>query len=138
VADRYRFGDVAAVLRVADVTRSMRWYREVLGLKPYPFFEHEPYVFCVLEGERIRIMLRRQPGYERNPGHRGCDLYITTTGQTLRDVYEDLRHRTTIVTELQQMPYGDCEFEIADPDGYIICISELLDDPTGIPEVRED
>ena len=137
MADRYRFRNVAAILRVADVTRSMRWYEEVLGLKAHSFFE-EPYVFCVLEGEHIRIMLRRQPGYERNPEHRGCDLYITVTGQTLRAVYEDFRHRTTIVTELQHMPYGDCEFEIADPDGYIICISELLDDPTGIPDVRED
>ena len=145
MADNIRFGSVAAVLRVADVTRSMRWYEDILGLKAYPFpalslskgSEHEPYVFCVLEGERIRIMLRRQPGYGRNPALHGCDLYITVRDNTLREVYADLRQRATVVRELEHMPYGDCEFEIVDPDGYVVCISELLDDPSGIPDARE-
>ena len=137
MAGDIRFGSVAAVLRVADVSRSMRWYEETLGLKAHPFPKHEPYVFCVLEGERIRIMLRRQPGYERHPAFRNCDLYITVRDNTLRDVYEDLRRRATVVRELEHMPYGDCEFEIVDPDGYFVCISELLDDPSGIPHARE-
>ena len=138
MADKLRFGSVAAVLRVADVTRSMRWYEDILGLKAYPFFEHEPYVFCVLEGEHVRIMLRCQPGYERDPAFHGCDLYITVRDNTLGDVYVGLRERATVVRELEHMPYGDCEFEIVDPDGYVICISELLDDPSGIPDARED
>jgi uncharacterized glyoxalase superfamily protein PhnB len=138
VADKLRFGSVAAVLRVTDVSRSMRWYQDILGLKAYPFFEHEPYVFCILEGEHIRIMLSRQPGYQRDAAFRGCDLYITVRDNSLRAVYEDLRERATVVRELEHMPYGDCEFEIVDPDGYVICISELLDDPSGIPDARED
>jgi uncharacterized glyoxalase superfamily protein PhnB len=145
VADKLRFGSVAAVLRVADVTRSMRWYEDILGLKAYPFpalslskgSEQEPYVFCILEGEKIRIMLSRHPGYQRDPAFRGSDLYITVRDNTLREVYEDLRHRATVVRELEHMPYGDCEFEIVDPDGYVICISELLDNPSGIPDARE-
>jgi hypothetical protein len=116
----------------------MRWYESVLGYTPHPFFDEEPYVFCVLEGERTRIMLQRRPDFCRDPSDRGIDVYVTLTGNTLREVYDDLRQRTNVVRELQRMPYGDCEFEIADPDGYIVCISELLDDPSGIPEVRED
>jgi uncharacterized glyoxalase superfamily protein PhnB len=123
---------------VADVTRSMRWYESVLGYTPHPFFEEEPYVFCVLEGERTRIMLQRRPEFRRDPSERAIDVYVTLTGNTLREVYEDLRQRTNVVRELQHMPYGDCEFEIADPDGHVVCISELLDDPSGIPDVRED
>ena len=136
MAGELRFGSVAAVLRVADVARSMRWYEDILGLKAYPFFE-EPYVFCILEGENIRIMLSRHPGYQRDPAFHGSDLYITVRDNTLREVYEDLRHRATVVRELEHMAYGDCEFEIVDPDGYVICISELLDDPSGIPDARE-
>jgi uncharacterized glyoxalase superfamily protein PhnB len=146
VADELRFGSLAAVLRVADVARSMRWYKDILGLKAYPFpalslskdAEDEPYVFCILEGENIRIMLSRQPGYQRDPAFHGCDLYITVRDNTLREVYARLRERATVVRELEHMPYGDCEFEIVDPDGYVICISELLDDPSGIPDARED
>jgi uncharacterized glyoxalase superfamily protein PhnB len=146
VADKLRFGSVAAVLRVTDVSRSMHWYQDILGLKAYPFpalslakgSDDEPYVFCILEGEHIRIMLSRQPGYQRDAAFRGCDLYITVRDNSLRAVYEDLRERATVVRELEHMPYGDCEFEIVDPDGYVICISELLDDPSGIPDARED
>ena len=125
------------MLRVADVTRSMQWYEAMLGYTPHPFLT-EPYVFCVLAGEKTRIMLRRDPGYQRDDANRGIDIYVTLNGNTLRQVYEDLRQRATVVRELTHMPYGDCEFEVVDPDGYIVCVSELLDDYTGIPDVRED
>ncbi len=34
---------------------------------------------------------------------------------------------------LEQMFYGLAEFEILDPDGYIICLSQLLDDASDLP-----
>jgi uncharacterized glyoxalase superfamily protein PhnB len=125
------------VLRVADVSRSMSWYIEMFGFEAHPFFE-EPYVFAVLQRPDMRLMLSRHEAFRRDPSFRGIDLYISLTGGRLREVYAELQSKTAIVTPLQHMPYGDCEFEIADPDGQIICISELLDDPIGIPDVREE
>jgi hypothetical protein len=31
------------------------------------------------------------------------------------------------------MPYGLAEFEIADRDGYVICLSQMLEDASDLP-----
>jgi hypothetical protein len=36
-------------------------------------------------------------------------------------------------TEKSRMPYGLAEFEITDPDGYVICLSQLLEDAGDLP-----
>jgi uncharacterized glyoxalase superfamily protein PhnB len=126
------------LLRVADVSRSIAWYEHVLGFTAQPFFEHEPYVFAILQKGNVRLMLSRHAGFKRDPGYRGFDVYLTLSGGLIREVYEDVSKRTAITSPLQRMPYADCEFEVTDPDGHVICISELLDDPSGIPDIREE
>jgi len=34
---------------------------------------------------------------------------------------------------LERMPYGLAEFEITDPDGYVLCLSQLLEDASDLP-----
>jgi hypothetical protein len=41
---------------------------------------------------------------------------------------------TSMVTRrLERMPYGLAEFEITDPDGYVLCIGQALDDADDLP-----
>jgi uncharacterized glyoxalase superfamily protein PhnB len=127
----------AAVLRVADVSRSIAWYVDIFGFEAHPFFV-EPYVFAVLERPGMRLMLSRSEDYHRDPSDNRLDLYIALTGGRLREVFAEVQLKTAIKQPLQHMPYGDCEFEIMDPDGHVICIGELLDDPSGIPDVKEE
>ena len=50
------------------------------------------------------------------------DAYIHVYG--IKDLYESVREEATIVQPLRQQPYGNWEFEVKDPNGYILVFSE--------------
>ena len=41
--------------------------------------------------------------------------------------------RGIVTRRLERMPYGLTEFEITDPDGYVICLSQLIEDASDLP-----
>ena len=74
-------------------------------------------------------MLLRLEGYEKpdtanlRPG--GCwDAYIRMSG--VRNLYEMLKDRSFIRMHLTKQSYGDSEFEVIDPNGYILVFGELI------------
>ena len=119
---------LAACFPVADISATIRWYEEVLGFVADPFPDREPYVFAILARDDIEIMLQRVSDYEKpdlynsRPGG-VWDVYIRTEG--VKDLYESVRDETTIVQSLRQQPYGAWEFEIRDPNGYVLVFSEM-------------
>jgi hypothetical protein len=52
---------------VSDVGATIQWYADNLGFTAYPFPAKEPYVFAILQRDRIEIMLQRIEGYQK-PG----------------------------------------------------------------------
>ena len=58
----------------------------------------------------------------RQPRSNGVwDAYIRMQG-----VHGVVRTRTSIRSPLQKQPYGDWEFEVEDPNGYILVFSEWI------------
>ncbi|HKE56747.1 MAG TPA: VOC family protein [Pyrinomonadaceae bacterium] len=113
---------------VTDVGATIRWYEEQLGFIGEPFPETEPYVFAIIYRDQVEIMLQRMEGYEKpdlysqRPG--GIwDAYIRIEG--VKDLYESVQEEATIVKPLRQLPYGAWEFEVKDPNGYILVFSEF-------------
>ena len=53
------------------------------------------------------------------------DAYIRMEG--VKELYEAVHDRVEIKMPLRQQPYGDWEFEVRDPNGYILVFSELID-----------
>jgi uncharacterized glyoxalase superfamily protein PhnB len=53
------------------------------------------------------------------------DAYVRMRG--VHDFYSSLRDQTLIRMPLKQQPYGDWEFEVRDPNGYILVFSELIE-----------
>ena len=53
------------------------------------------------------------------------DAYIRM--EDVKAFYNDLKEKLPIRTELQKQGYGDWEFEITDPNGYVLVFSELID-----------
>ena len=113
---------------VADISATMRWYEEQLGFLCDPFPSNEPYVFAIVYRDSIEIMLQRVDGYEkpdlyskRNGGV--WDAYIRTEG--VKDLYDAIKDEATIVQPLHQQPYGAWEFEVKDPNGYVLVFSEM-------------
>jgi uncharacterized glyoxalase superfamily protein PhnB len=122
-------GSVAACFPVSDVGETIRWYQEYLGFTGYPFPEHEPYVFGIMARDNIEIMLQKISGYEKPDLYstrRGgvWDAYIRMKGVT--EFYNEIRDKVQILMPLKKQPYGDWEFEVKDPNGYVLVFSELI------------
>ena len=118
---------LAACFPVADISATIRWYEEQLGFIGDPFPSSEPYVFAILRRDHVEIMLQRIKGYQKPDLYRSrpggvWDAYIKVEG--LKDLYESVREEATIVQPLRRQPYGNWEFEVKDPNGYVLVFSE--------------
>lgn len=118
---------LAACFPVTDISKTIRWYEEQLAFTGYPFPPAEPYVFAILRRDDVEIMLQRIDGYEKPDLYHGrdggvWDAYIRVEG--VRELYESVREEATIVKPLRKQPYGNWEFEVKDPNGYVLVFSE--------------
>jgi uncharacterized glyoxalase superfamily protein PhnB len=125
-----RLRSSAPCFPVADVGATMRWYEEHLGFTSYPFPKAEPYVFASLVRDEVEIMLQLIQGYQKP------DLYHLRSGgvwdayvriEGVKEFYESIRENVPIIRALQKQFYGDWEFEVKDPNGYVLVFSELID-----------
>jgi len=125
---------VVPVLRVRDVARSMEWYRGILGFVGDPFPATPPHGFAILRQGQVELMLRRGSPPERSaPRPYDWDVYLRREGDRFREVFAAFAARGIVTRRLERMPYGQAEFEITDPDGYVLCLSQVLDDASDLP-----
>ncbi len=118
------------VLRVADVGRSIEWYRGTLGFEGDPFPPSPPYQFAILRNGETELMLRRgSPPARTAPKQYDWDVYLRLDGGDFRQLFAKCTAAGIVNRRLEQMFYGLAEFEIIDPDGYVICLSQLLARP---------
>ncbi|HUR93893.1 MAG TPA: VOC family protein [Gemmatimonadales bacterium] len=109
---------------VADVGETARWYAEQLGFRTAGAVPAEPpYVYASLQRDGAELMLLRMAGYEKpdRPADRPTglwDAYVRLQG--VDALYATLREQPYIRAPLKRQPYGDWEFEILDPNGYIL------------------
>ena len=114
---------------VADIATTMRWYEEQLGFTPDPFPAHEPYVFAILRRDDIEIMLQRLRDYQKPDIYKLRDggvwnVYIRMRG--VKQFYNDIKEKVEILQPLRKQPYGQWEFEVKDPNGYVLVFSEFV------------
>ena len=126
-----RLSSSAPCFPVADVDDTMRWYEQQLGFEVHPFPEKAPHAFCILVRDQVEIMLQRIEGYQKPDLYKKraggvWDTYIRMRG--VNEFYESLRDKVEILRPLQKQPYGDSEFEVKDPNGYVLAFSELVGD----------
>jgi len=124
------YQSIVPVFTVADVGATMKWYQTNLGFWSDPFPEHEPHVFAILFRDHIEIMLQRLENFQKPDIYRQrpggiWDAYIRTSG--VRELYEAIKDEITIVQPLRQQPYGAWEFEVSDPNGYLLVFSNIED-----------
>jgi len=122
------------VLRVADVARSIEWFRGTLAFVGDPFPATPPFEFAILRQGQIELMLRRGlPPVRSQPRQYDWDVYLRREGERFRDVFAAFSARGIVTRRLERMPYGLAEFDITDPDGYVICLSQMLEDASDLP-----
>jgi catechol 2,3-dioxygenase-like lactoylglutathione lyase family enzyme len=125
-----QMGSAAPTFLVADIAGTARWYVEHLGFQMAGAFpDRAPYAYASLQRDGVEIMLLSLAGFQkpdltaRRP--EGLwDAYIRMRGVQL--FYEGLGVREFVKMPLRKQPYGDWEFEVKDPNGYILVFGELV------------
>ncbi|MHA2276647.1 MAG: VOC family protein [Candidatus Kariarchaeaceae archaeon] len=120
---------VAPYFQVKNINVSTEHYRDKLGF----YFERlwgEPPTFAMIQRDSITIMLQEHPmgklypdliNPNRKTNHHDWDAYVWV--KDLQSLYDDIQKRggTIISKPMNKDDYGMREFEIQDPDGYVIC-----------------
>lgn len=109
---------------VPDVAASAGWYAGQLGFAIAGTVPKQPpFAYASLSRGPIEIMLLGLAGYEK-PDLRALrpsglwDAYVRTDG--VAALYASLEGRPFVQLPLTRQPYGDWEFEVRDPDGYVL------------------
>ena len=116
---------------VPDVAATAQWYAEYLGFKIAGRFPgQEPYAYASLQHGGAELMLLSLKDYEK-PDLSSLrpaglwDAYIRMDG--VRAFYETVLGGSFIKMPLKKQPYGDWEFEVLDPNGYILVFGGDVD-----------
>jgi uncharacterized glyoxalase superfamily protein PhnB len=116
---------------VADVGSTARWYAEYLDFRTASTFpEAEPYGYASLQRDGAEIMLLRLADYWK-PDLRSrrpeglWDAYIRMRG--VGALYRRLGGQPFIQMPLKEQTYGDWEFEVRDPNGYVLVFGGSID-----------
>src|SRR5262245_44885520 len=126
--------EAVPLLRVADVARSIQWYREMLAFVGDPFPASPPHEFAILRHGKVELMLRRGSPPPRSQSRQyDWDVYLRREGDRFREVFTAFSSRGIVTRRLERMPYGLAEFEITDPDGNVLCLSQFLEDAQDLP-----
>jgi uncharacterized glyoxalase superfamily protein PhnB len=115
-----------ASLTVQDLTRSLAWYRDVLGFTVDQQHERGGRVFAVsLKAGIVRILLNQDDGAKGTDRVKGAgfSLQLTTT-QDIDQLAARIRGAGgTLDMEPTDMPWGARVFRVQDPDGFRYAIS---------------
>lgn len=109
---------------VADVADTARWYAANLGFHTAGTVpDQEPYAYASLQRGPAEIMLLALADYQK-PDLRArrpsglWDVYIRADG--VHNVYRSVEGQPFIQRPLSEQSYGDWEFEVRDPNGYVL------------------
>lgn len=135
---RLQIFQAVPVLQVADVAASMDWYQTALGFEADPFPAEPPYTFAILSHGETELMLQQacEPR-SRTPTRYRWDVYLRLVGEQLPKLCKALESTHSVQRTIERMPYGLCEMEVVDPDGYVICLAEPLHNDRMYPSPRE-
>lgn len=109
---------------VPDVASTARRYAAHLGFRTAGTFpKQEPFAYASVQRDAAEIMLLSLVGYQkpdlsaRRPAGL-WDAYIRMQG--VHVLYNAVRGEAFVQMPLKRQPYGDWEFEVRDPNGYVL------------------
>jgi uncharacterized protein len=121
-----------AILAVADVARSVEFYRDGLGFEVEALYDDPPYATLVLAGTRLSLAeqghaAEDRPGVElrapADPSHADVML-VVEVGDARADHRRLAGAGIRVLAEPYEPPWGGCRFFCIDPDGYLVEIEQ--------------
>jgi len=126
-AGRARVKSSTPVFLVGDIQATISWYQRI-GFEA----EYFPPGFGILSRDDVRIFVQGHPGYKRphDPGRYerdAWDLYIETDNVAALFAEFSDQPEVEITGALSERDYGQIEFEVTDPNGYVLVFAQPSD-----------
>jgi catechol 2,3-dioxygenase-like lactoylglutathione lyase family enzyme len=120
------------ILAVADVGRSLAFYRDALGFEVEALYDDPPYATLALAGTRLSLAEQGHPADDRPgielaaPADRSrADALLVVEVEDARGEHSRLGGRgVRFLAEPYEPPWGGCRFFCVDPDGYLVEIEQ--------------
>ncbi|PTX43510.1 putative enzyme related to lactoylglutathione lyase [Christiangramia gaetbulicola] len=117
MSDSNNFSHSAAILPVSDLPKSIDFYTKKLGFEK-TFEWGEPMYYAVVRKGGVGIHLtKRSDGGKPSRYHRALYIFVNN----IDDVYKQCKdEQIKIVNDIEDRDYKMKDFDIEDPDGFII------------------
>jgi catechol 2,3-dioxygenase-like lactoylglutathione lyase family enzyme len=121
-----------AILAVADVERSIAFYRDRLGFEVEAVYDDPPYATLSLAGTRLSLAEQGHPAEDRpgvamvapvDPAQANVVLVIEV-GDARAEHRRLADAGVRFLAEPHEPPRGGCRFFCVDPDGYLVEIEQ--------------
>ncbi len=116
---------IAPQFLVDDLKVAIDYYRDCLGFETD--FVYESF-YASVSRNGCSIHLKCAPKSVSDREHRRenehLDAYIGVQG--IEELFDELKSREALITRpLEERPWGCKDFYVEDPDGYVLCFSEV-------------
>ena len=121
-----------AILAVADVQRSLAFYRDRLSFEVEAMYDDPPYATLALAGMRLSLAEQGHPADDRPGVAMAAPADPSRANVVLVVEVDDARAEhgrlsdagVRFLAEPYEPPWGGCRFFCIDPDGYLVEIEE--------------
>ena len=121
-----------AILAVANVDRSLAFYRDVLGFEVEATYDEPPYATLALAAMRLSLAGQGHPAEDRPGVEMAAPADPSRASVVLVIEVEDARAEhaklqgkgARFLAEPYEPPWGGCRFFCVDPDGYLVEIEQ--------------
>jgi lactoylglutathione lyase len=121
-------------IMVENVSQTMDYYRDLFGFEPIMTVpENAPYDWAMMQNGSVTIMFQSRtslgndlPQLKDKPTGGTLNFYIDV--EDVKSLYERVRNRVTIVSDLQTTFYGATEFTISDCNDYLLTFAQQGDE----------
>jgi catechol 2,3-dioxygenase-like lactoylglutathione lyase family enzyme len=125
-------GRAGAILAVADVGRSVAFYRDAIGFEVEALYDEPPYATLTLAGARLSLAEQGHPADDRPGVEMKAPSDPTQANVVLVVEVGDARAEherlgglgVRFLAEPYEPPWGGCRFFCVDPDGYLVEIEQ--------------
>jgi uncharacterized glyoxalase superfamily protein PhnB len=128
--------DVTPNLIVADMDRSLAFYRDVLGFTVVATVpDAAPFVFAWMQRGDVSVFLNAREGVDlpelaARPIGGTATIFITVEADSVDAgvdaMFREVEGRARVVMPLKDQFYGMREFGMEDPDGYVIFFAQRI------------
>jgi uncharacterized glyoxalase superfamily protein PhnB len=131
-----KFSDVTPNLVVTDVSRSLEFYRDVLGFTLVTTVpDGAPFAFAWMQRDGVSVFLNARDAVVKENAELGGRpiggsnaMFIALEAGSVAEGVDAMRAavagRARIIMELKNQFYGMREFGLEDPDGYVIFFAQ--------------